>query len=94
LDTVCHKQLHIGSLFSKEIITDFEGGRITSDGGGLLLREVDQRYHLSECLAACLHDSHVPERIIHELLTSEPILALGRTTAGCQMVVPDPILEL
>jgi hypothetical protein len=94
MDTVCHKQLHFGSLFSKEIIADFEGGRITSDGGGLLLREVDQHYHLSERLGACLHDSRVPERITHELLTSEPILAPGRTTADCQMVVPDPILEL
>ena len=68
METVCHKQLHFGSLFSKEIIADFEGGRITSDGGGLLLREVDQRYHLSERLAACLQDSRVPERITHELL--------------------------
>jgi hypothetical protein len=69
LETVCHTQLHFGSLFCKQIIADFEGGEITSDGGGLLLREVDQRYQLSERLAACLHDSRVPERITHELTT-------------------------
>jgi hypothetical protein len=69
LETVCHKQLHFGSLFCKEIIADFEGGEITSDGGGLLLREVDQRYQLSERLAACLQDSRVPERITHDLTT-------------------------
>jgi Transposase DDE domain group 1 len=69
LETVCHKQLHFGSLFSKEIIADFEGGQITSDGGGLLLWEVDQRYHLSDHLAACLHDSRAPERITHDLST-------------------------
>ena len=39
MDTVCHKQLHFGSLFSKEIVADSEGRRITSDGGGLLLRD-------------------------------------------------------
>jgi hypothetical protein len=66
---VCHKQLHFGSVFSKEIIVDFEGGRITSDGGGLLLREIDQRFHLSERLAGCLHDYRTPERITHHLET-------------------------
>jgi Transposase DDE domain group 1 len=69
LDTVCHKQLQFGSVFSKEIIVDFEGGRITSDGGGLLLRELDQRFHLSERLASCLHDYRTPERITHDLET-------------------------
>jgi hypothetical protein len=69
LETVCHNQLHFGSLFSKEIVADFTGGRITSDGGGLLLREVDQRYTVSERLAACLHDSRDPERVTHDLST-------------------------
>jgi Transposase DDE domain group 1 len=69
METVCHKQLLFGSLFSKEIIVDFEGGRITSDGGGLLLRELDQRFHLSERLAGCLHDYRTPERITHDLET-------------------------
>lgn len=69
MDTGCHKQLYFGSLFSQEIIADFEGSRITSDGGGLLLCEVDRRYYLSERLAACLHDYRVPERITHELST-------------------------
>jgi hypothetical protein len=66
---VCHKQLQLGSLFSKEIIVDFEGGRITTEGGGLLLRELDRRFHLSERLAGCLHDSRTPERITHDLET-------------------------
>jgi hypothetical protein len=69
LETVCHNQLHFGSLFAKEIVADFTGGRLTSEGGGLLLREVDQRYRLSEQLADCLHDSRAPERITHELPT-------------------------
>lgn len=56
MDAVCHKQLHFGSLFGKEVIADFKGGRITSDAGGLLLRELDQRYRLTEKAAACLHD--------------------------------------
>jgi hypothetical protein len=97
LDTVCHKQLHFGSLFSKEIIGDFEGGRITSDGGGLLLREVDQRYHLSERLAACLQDSRIPERITHELSTLLKLVGHSRSDypihPSCQYCrgLPPPI---
>ena len=42
METVCHNQLRFESPFSKEVIADFAGGRITSDAGGLLLRELDQ----------------------------------------------------
>jgi len=98
LDTVCHKQLHFGSLFFKEIIADFEGGRITSDGGGLLLREVDQLYRLSERLASLLHDSRVPERITHELSTLLKqrlfAIALGYEDANdAAFLAQDPALK-
>jgi hypothetical protein len=69
METVCHNQLSFESLFSKEIIADFEGGRITSDAGGLLLRELDQRYRLAEKAARCLHDPREPHKVKHDLLT-------------------------
>jgi hypothetical protein len=69
MDTVCHKQLRFGSLFGKEVISDFEGGRITSDAGGLLLRELDERYGLTEGAAGSLIDSRHPSWVIHELKT-------------------------
>ena len=56
METVCHNQLIFESLLSKEVVADFAGGRITSDAGGLLLRELDQRYRLAENAARCLHD--------------------------------------
>ena len=37
MNTFCHNQLDFGSLLGKEIWADFEGGRITSDAGALLL---------------------------------------------------------
>ena len=43
METVCHNQLIFESLFNKEVVADFAGGRITSDAGGLLLRELDDR---------------------------------------------------
>jgi hypothetical protein len=69
METLCHKQLRFGSLFSKEVIADFEGGRITSDAGGLLLRELDQRYRIAENAARCLHDPRDSHKSKHDLLT-------------------------
>jgi hypothetical protein len=69
LNTLCHKQLRFQSLFYKEVIADFEGGRITSDAGGLLLRELDQRYRLAEKVSRCLHDPRETHKVKHDLLT-------------------------
>jgi hypothetical protein len=69
METLCHKQLRFESLFSKEVIADLEGGQITSDAGGLLLRELDQRYRLAEQAAACLHDPRDTGKVRHDLLT-------------------------
>ena len=69
MNTVCHKQLRFESLSSKEVIADLEGGQITSDAGGLLLREFDQRYRLAEKAAACVHDPRDAGKVKHDLLT-------------------------
>jgi hypothetical protein len=34
-------QLEFHALGSREVVGRFDGGRITSDGGGVLLREID-----------------------------------------------------
>jgi len=69
MKTVCHKQHRFESLFNKEVVADFEGGHITSDGGSLLLRELDKRYRITEAITSCLKDYRLPERITHELRT-------------------------
>src|SRR5512139_2969942 len=69
METVCHKQLIFESLFSKEVVADFAGGRITSDSGGLLLRELDRRYQLGEKLVRCLSDPRDSHKVKHQLLT-------------------------
>lgn len=47
----------------------FNGGRITPDAGGLSLRELDQRYLLTDKIAQCLHDPHDASTVRHDLLT-------------------------
>ena len=51
------------ALFSREVVGRFDGGQITSDGGGLLLREVERRPHILQRLADCFRHYRVADRI-------------------------------
>jgi len=59
--------LTFSSLSRRKISADFDGGRLTSDAGGLLLREVDRRIGLSAALADCIADPRDPDKIIHDV---------------------------
>lgn len=58
-------QLEFHAFGAREIIGRFDGGRITSDGGALLLREVDLRLGLFDRMAECFKDYRNPESIEH-----------------------------
>jgi hypothetical protein len=68
-------------LGSRGVVARFDGGTITSDAGGLLLREVDRRMGLLKRLSGCFVDRRDPERIEHsvEQLLAQRVygLALG-----------------
>jgi Transposase DDE domain group 1 len=51
----------------KPVQVTFDGGRLTSDAGVLLLAEVERRLRLAERLACCLTDPRAPERVRHTL---------------------------
>lgn len=51
----------------KPIIARFDGGALSSDGGLLALREVEDRLGVARRLAACIDDPRAPERIRHSL---------------------------
>ena len=51
---------------SKRIEADFAGGRLTSDAGVLLLREIDKRLGLTEAIAQCIPDPRDPRFTVHE----------------------------
>jgi len=54
-------------LGTRDVLADFNGGRITSDAGALLLRELDAKLSLLDDFAACFTDHRDPKRIEHSL---------------------------
>ncbi len=67
--------------FSRQVVAQFDGARMSTEGGALLLRAVDRRIRLLKRVAACFRDARDPERIEHALseLLAQRIygLALG-----------------
>jgi len=60
-------EMEFGRLWRRVIEANFQGGAISSDGGVMLLRQMDRRLGLSSATAAALNDPRAPERIKHEL---------------------------
>ena len=51
----------------KKLAAAFDGGRITSDGGVLLLAQAERAMGICRRLAACIADRRDPSRVIHAL---------------------------
>ncbi len=50
---------------NKELCARFDGGRLSSDGGVLLLRGIERRLGISELLGSCMTDARDPASTIH-----------------------------
>ncbi|KAA0675622.1 IS1380 family transposase [Roseomonas genomospecies 6] len=57
----------LSPVAGKPVIGRFDGGRLSSDGGLLVLREVEKRLQVAERLAACIVDPRDPLRTVHSL---------------------------
>ncbi len=55
------------AVHRKKVMAAFDGGRITSDGGVVLLAEAERRLGLVDRLAAVIADGRDPARVIHRL---------------------------
>ena len=51
----------------KKVTADFDGGRLTSDGGVMLLSMAERRLGLAERLACCFPDRRDQSRVTHSL---------------------------
>ena len=54
------EQYEFHALGNREVVGHFDGGDITTDAGGLLLREVEQRTGIIRRFAACFRDYRDP----------------------------------
>jgi len=82
LPAQCNQEfLEFHPLDKREVRGGFDGGAITSDAGGLLLREVEKRTGIIQQFACCFRDHRQAERIEHgvEELVAQRVygLALG-----------------
>ncbi|MBV8075132.1 MAG: transposase [Planctomycetaceae bacterium] len=58
--------MHFSSLRPKAVVADFQGGRLTTDAGALLLREVAEWIGLFDALDAAIPDPRNPLSIRHD----------------------------
>ena len=76
-----NQSLLFDDLGNRRVQADFSGGHLSSDGGVLLLRQIDQRLGLTRSLAGCFTDQRDPlwvDHSVQELLAQRVhTLALG-----------------
>jgi len=86
---VCGKPVHVA----------FDGGRLTSDGGVLMLAEIERRLGLAERLAKCIEDPRDPAAIEHpiaEMIRYRALLIAAGYPDGndCDALRADPAFKL
>ena len=71
-------KLRFQGLDGRDVVGRFDGGEITSDAGGVLLREVEQRTRILGRLSECFTDYRDPDRVEHpvEALIKQRVLGL------------------
>ena len=72
------------ALFAKPIQVVFDESQMSSDGGGLLLKAVDEQLGLTQALAACLRDDRQAGKVKHSLEE-----ALRQRVFGIALGYPD-----
>ena len=80
MQTQCNQEsFEFHPLAKREVRGRFDGGAITTDAGGLLLREVERRTGIIRQFAACFTDHRERERIEHTVreLVAQRVYALA-----------------
>ncbi len=77
----------------------FDGGRMTSDAGVLVLAEIERKLGLADRLAGCLEDPRAPERVHHglaEMIRFRALMiAAGYEDANdCNALRDDPAFKM
>ena len=98
--TDCNREpLTFSSVGPKSVIADFLGGRLTSDAGALLLREVGQSTGLFDAINEAIPDPRNPVFIVHDQrsMIAQRIVAIAlgyEDLNDHQTLRADPALQL
>lgn len=66
METPCNQQsFAFQQVGRRDVVARFDGGRVTSDGGAILLRETEERFGFIKQFAACFTDHRDPQSIEH-----------------------------
>jgi hypothetical protein len=89
----------LSPVAGKPVQITFDAGRLTSDGGVLVLAEIERRLKIAERLARCLEDPRAPERVQHglaEMIRFRALLiAAGYEDANdCDALRADPAFKM
>jgi hypothetical protein len=89
----------LSPVAGKPVQVTFDGGRLTSDGGVLLLAEIERSLDIAERLARCLEDPRAPDRVQHglaEMIRFRSLLiAAGYEDANdCDGLRADPAFKM
>jgi hypothetical protein len=89
----------LSPVAGKPVRLAFDGGRLTSDGGVLVLAEIERKLGIAERLARCIADPRAPERVRHSLAEMiryrALLIAAGYPDANdCDALRDDPAFKL
>jgi hypothetical protein len=87
------------SIAGKGVRVTFDGGRLTSDAGVLVLAEIERHLGIAERLARCLSDPRSPGRVHHTLVEMIRfrvlLIAAGYPDANdCDTLRSDPAFKM
>ena len=57
----------LSPVAGKNVVVKFDGGRLSSDGGILTLREIEGRLRVAERMAGCIEDPRASNHITHSM---------------------------
>ena len=91
--------LDLPAVQRKKVTLAFDGGRLSSDAGVLLLREVERELGIAERLAACVTDrrdaAKLDHTVVEMLKTRMFAIAAGYEDADdCDALRHDPVFKM
>jgi Transposase DDE domain group 1 len=87
------------AVAGKPVYVTFDGGRLTSDGGILLLAAIEKRLGIADRMADCIEDPRDPDRVRHglaEMIRYRALLVAAGYPDGndCDALKSDPAFKM